>query len=231
MKAACTSFFNKKSGFTLAEVLITLGIIGVVAALVLPGIITNHRKKEVITKLKKAYNVTSQAHYAATHALSEADPDAIQNNAQKYFKEYWEPYILITKKCKTYKDCGYASNTPWKYMNGTKSSLWVMLQDTRVAFITNDGVIYIVYNSTQSGTIVNTARVLVDINGAKAPNKYGEDVFFFDRLPDGAVSAYGNDKNDSQIKTNCSKSSRGDYCLARILRAGWEIPSDYPIKF
>ena len=36
---------NNKKGFTLAEVLITLGIIGVVAALTIPGLIANHRKK------------------------------------------------------------------------------------------------------------------------------------------------------------------------------------------
>ena len=41
-------------GFTLAEVLITLGIIGVVAALTLPSLITNYQKKQIVAQLKKA---------------------------------------------------------------------------------------------------------------------------------------------------------------------------------
>ncbi len=50
------------SGFTLAEVLITLGIIGVVAALTMPSVINNYKEKETIAKLKKTYSVLSQAY-------------------------------------------------------------------------------------------------------------------------------------------------------------------------
>ena len=48
-------------GFTLAEVLITLGIIGVVAAMTMPSLITNYQKKQTISQLKKSYSVVSQA--------------------------------------------------------------------------------------------------------------------------------------------------------------------------
>ena len=50
-----------KFGFTLAEVLITIGIIGVVAALTLPSVIGNYKEKEIITKLKKVYATLSVA--------------------------------------------------------------------------------------------------------------------------------------------------------------------------
>lgn len=50
-----------KKAFTLAEVLITLGIIGVIAALTLPGLIQGYRKKVTETALKKAYSQLSQA--------------------------------------------------------------------------------------------------------------------------------------------------------------------------
>lgn len=60
------SIFNKNKryitfGFTLAEVLITLGIIGVVAALTIPALISNYRSKVAVTQLKKMYSVMSQA--------------------------------------------------------------------------------------------------------------------------------------------------------------------------
>ena len=59
--------------FTLAEVLITLGIIGVVAALTLPTLIANHRKKVVATQLKQSYSILYNA-----IKLSESDNGAYQ---------------------------------------------------------------------------------------------------------------------------------------------------------
>lgn len=50
-----------KRAFTLAEVLITLGIIGVVAAITLPSVIANYQKEETVAKLKKTYSVVNQA--------------------------------------------------------------------------------------------------------------------------------------------------------------------------
>lgn len=52
---------NMRKGFTLAEVLVTLGIIGIGAALTLPTLITKHRKVEVVTKLENFYSIFNQA--------------------------------------------------------------------------------------------------------------------------------------------------------------------------
>ena len=53
--------YKLKNGFTLAEVLITLGIIGVVAALTIPTLIGNYQKKEVAVRLQKMYNTIQNA--------------------------------------------------------------------------------------------------------------------------------------------------------------------------
>ena len=66
---------EKLKGFTLAEVLITLGIIGVVAAMTLPTVINNYKKQVAVNKLKKFYSVMTQA-----IKLEEAQNGAI---------EYW----------------------------------------------------------------------------------------------------------------------------------------------
>lgn len=56
---------NKKFAFTLAEVLITLGIIGVVAAMTMPSLITNYQEKQRVSQLKKVYSALSQAFVSA----------------------------------------------------------------------------------------------------------------------------------------------------------------------
>ena len=52
---------KQKPAFTLAEVLITLGIIGVVAAMTMPSLMQNYRDKELIVKTKKTYAVIQNA--------------------------------------------------------------------------------------------------------------------------------------------------------------------------
>ncbi len=52
---------KKKNAFTLAEVLITLGIIGVVAAMTLPTLVQKHQKKVIATRLKQTYSQLYQA--------------------------------------------------------------------------------------------------------------------------------------------------------------------------
>ena len=52
---------HKFFAFTLAEVLITLGVIGVVAALTIPSLIAKHQKKVYVTQLQKAYNTVTNA--------------------------------------------------------------------------------------------------------------------------------------------------------------------------
>ena len=63
-----------KKGFTLAEVLITLAIIGVVAALTIPAVVSNYQKQQFYTKFMKEYNVLSNALF-----LANADYGVIQN--------------------------------------------------------------------------------------------------------------------------------------------------------
>ena len=53
----------KNFAFTLAEVLITLAIIGVVAAMTIPTLINNYQKKQTVTQLKKAYTTLANVVY------------------------------------------------------------------------------------------------------------------------------------------------------------------------
>ena len=82
-----------RGGFTLAEVLITLGIIGVVAALVMPGLIANFQEKVVAVQLQKSINVLSNA-FQRMMADDEVDSLADTEFAQAVMREgegYYHP--------------------------------------------------------------------------------------------------------------------------------------------
>ncbi|MDE6138111.1 MAG: hypothetical protein K2F57_01415, partial [Candidatus Gastranaerophilales bacterium] len=73
--------------------------------------------------------------------------------------------------------------------------------------------------------------VWVDINGGSKPNRFGRDVFFLQRLPDGqGVQPYGHKSSDNTINDNCKNNNSGLYCAEKIRRAGWKIDNSYPWK-
>lgn len=82
-----------KKAFTLAEVLITLGIIGIVAAMTLPTLIGKYQKKQTVTQLKKAYTEISQL-----LKMSELDNGSMEYwdytmSGQDFYNLYIKPYI------------------------------------------------------------------------------------------------------------------------------------------
>ena len=86
----------KKAAFTLAEVLITLGIIGVVAAMTLPTLISNYKDQELVTRTKKAYSVIEQAALMAQQDLGQPgdmtsifDPTKTSEEVTKNFSKYF----------------------------------------------------------------------------------------------------------------------------------------------
>lgn len=90
----------RHKAFTLAEVLITLGIIGVIASMTLPSLVGKYKKVQTISQLKKTYTVLNQA-----FRHSEADNESslywnVDNGIDYYFDTYWKPYLNIISFCK-----------------------------------------------------------------------------------------------------------------------------------
>ena len=90
-----------KKGFTLAEVLITLGIIGVVAALTLPTLIQTNKNKEIETKLKKIYSIMNQAILMA-ETTNGPKEYWTWNSAKNCLEKYILPYMTSNYKIETY---------------------------------------------------------------------------------------------------------------------------------
>lgn len=170
-----------KNAFTLSEVLITLGIIGVVAAITMPTLIQNYKKQVTITQLKKAYSEFSQAMQKAEaeHGLMEtwnfADFET-QIEGTKYFGEnYIFPYIKIVKKCiPTSSEC-WADEIYNLNNVETNSSMSNKYSTTKaVSFISASGYSGFFW----VGASGSNAWYFVDLNGnKKGPNMLGKDIF------------------------------------------------------
>ena len=218
-----------KKAFTMAEVLITLGIIGIIAALTIPNLIEGYKKKENIAKLQKAYTILNQAFKRSQIDNSDYQywSSGVDIGIDAFYKQYWHPYFKIVTICDTYQKCGYTSNTPWLYSDGTKSGTIFSDRNYRVPFITSDGILYSM--SIASGNASNKSNtILVDINGSKNPNQYGTDTFIFIPTESNVIMPYGYNYSYNDIEYNCNKT--GDYCAAKLMADSWDIKGNYPWK-
>ena len=86
----------KKCAFTLAEILITLGIIGVVAAITIPGLITKYHKHVIETKLQRFDSIMNQAVRMAIAENGEIiyEPPANEATNAEYLKEWFNDNLM-----------------------------------------------------------------------------------------------------------------------------------------
>ena len=204
----------KRAAFTLAEVLITLGIIGVVAALTLPTLIQNHQKQVYVTQLKKAYSTLNNAFNKM--AVDEGVVDWNQTYCGQLYDLIWNGNSLQSNEA--LNEC---FNNLTKQMNVIKkkefgetvnNADWcgnVCQADNYYVFMTSDGV-----------TINSCAYfdLLVDVNGVKSPNVEGRDIFSFlvnfsdnKIIPGGSYGDYWK---------NCSATNLSTGCTAKVLIEG-----------
>ena len=219
----------KRAAFTLAEVLITLGIIGVVAALTLPTLIQNHQKQVYVTQLKKAYSTLNNAFnkmaadegvvdwnqtYCSSSLWVENDLEATNANLNECFDR-----IAKQMKVVKYKRYGEPCNGTWcEFWGSVSDDDW--LSRTSI-MVTADGITYL-FNCGAA-----YYDILVDVNGVtKGPNKAGRDVFEFTQKTSDSGSYYNSLAPYGIIYWNpdawkdCSATNLSTSCTAKVLIEG-----------
>ena len=227
---------KKKFAFSLAEVLIALVIIGVVAAITVPVLFENYKKQETISRLKKAYSVISNGlrmSQTENGPFSSWEIGADMTDVEGYFNKYWVPYFQNITKYNWAKDLGYEDNFCWTNLNGRRIGWQVKSDDSRILFTLADGtVVFYPRNTTDSdGNPAYTRYFYVDINGSKTPNVIGKDVFIFNVVDYDNLKPYCYGRNETVINNNCKKSiseNNTNCCTAKIMYDGWQIKEDYP---
>lgn len=178
--------------FTLAEVLITLGIVGVVASLTIPTVVKHYKAKVLETAFKKsvsnlyqAYDLTRQQLGVDNIYQTYVVLDPIAQDYNKEIKDFQETFDKNLKVTSIYKQEFY----PLKNYNGTKLITANRGMDYPSATkILADGSSYGMWvNGDGSNKIY--IHLFIDTNGPyKKPNKYGHDIFKFDIGKDNKIS-------------------------------------------
>ena len=244
-----TSHFSRKRvAFTLAEVLITLGIIGVVAALTIPNVIQHYKKQEVVARLKSAESIFSQMLYFSVAENGDpqnwdlADYDKVSNTTANYKKiasgvteKYFLPY-LKTKKyygVMSLKEAGYSA---YHRVDGSVETYNLDSDDCEICIVELANGMTLFFRPNATGADENGHYwlldfiVYIDINGKKGPNVWGRDTFEAKiDTKKGKFVWPGSTASRSYLKNACG----GDWvmrCGTLIWKDGYEIKDDYPIR-
>ena len=205
-----------KRGFTLAEVLITLGIIGVVAALTIPTLIQNYKNTVYVNQLKKSYSVIQNGFKLiisqdGVAEMSDTDFMQVKNNYSITSDDFYNQTLPMFKNAfniiQSYSATEYKSLNPKSNLvtdsnyckqnvgktYGLSYKLYnkdMCIPESGILFILKDGS-YFILESASSPFI---SEIFIDVNGLKAPNMYGFDAFSFMLLIDGSVVPSGSEK-------------------------------------
>lgn len=229
-------FFNTNRAFTLAEVLITLGIIGVVASLTMPSLIQHHKKQEASARLKKFYSAMNQAIMLSTidngqpntwvKAASDKSNDKDyadkmlinSNSAYAFFMKYLAPYIKYVSIDKFEK-----TENPEDLKN---YEVRIILADSSTVYLHNGDCL----------------DIYLDYNGSKKPNVTGKDSFpfilcnseYYAKLYNGNENIVfsGYIKKDAPKRETALAKCKTTplFCSTLLMYDNWEFKDDYPWK-
>lgn len=213
---------NIRKGFTLAEVLVVITIIGVIASLTIPDLITSVQEVQYISAWKKNFNQLS----AATAMMKEDNGGTLVNifannglDHQLGFATIYSRYLTTIKNCNTWGTSGdcWHEDFNWSDLAGTPLSGAGFMG---MGLILNDGSFIRLHGYGDSCTTMNLGvqacgEMIIDTNGYKKPNMVGKDIYGAHFTRNGVmawgvtpgsgngvpVGSYGDDANSY---SNCS---------------------------
>ena len=225
-----------KTAFTLAEVLITLGIIGVVAALTLPALIQHYKRQDIETRLQKFYSTMNQAikqseldngDFSTWEFGIQLNGDDNDNNIE-WYKKYLDPYLQTLK-----------------VEIDSNNYIRIYFTDGSMVLLRRAGTTYNYFPYAKKYEELKDE--FADINTiAKSTKILGKDSFLFAFMPNTTNSGWeyhkdkglepyrwhsGDTLNLKSGNYGCTKTGQKQYCTAVIQENGWKIPKDYPVRF
>lgn len=203
-------------GFTLAEVLITVGIIGVVSALTVPTLVKNHQRQVYVTQLHKVYNeiLSATERYMNDQRVDDLRESDLGTKKPEAIRSFVKNYFKVVKDCGTrYNDGGsnqcfgdsYESidgSVVTNQKNHQCQTVFTLPSGAAVCAdigpmeaikIDDENSITSSFGNSESFVI----GMEIDVNGTQGPNIYGRDMFAMVVYPDGTVDCNRKEKTGS----------------------------------
>ena len=232
----------KKLGFTLAETLITLGIVGIVSALTIPGLVSNNQDKINASKLASAIPTIENAFTTMMAA------EGVQDFAETEFAQnYTTGSNILSKYTKVIGSSTlnnyYGTTKPFKKINNktaisVSSKITYQLKNGTTLLLSNQNREITEAQAEEAGISVTSSiiELSIDVNGKQDPNTIGRDLFSFlvgndgHLYPIGSLTTswliYGNGTNihsDSSSKIPCNPKNYSEGCTARLVENNFTV--------
>ncbi len=219
-------FSNKtqRQAFTLAEVLITLGIIGIVSAITMPTLISNHKQQTYMTTLHKVYNET---HQALTQLKTDKNVETLTEaglNSNAALADWAKKYFKVQTDCGTSATPCFAPS--YKHLKGATVSDISFTSGASCFQLPSGASIRPYYKSEYEKKI----NLFVDTNGAKGPNILGRDAYLLGIYNNGTIDDYDGGSvpltpaRRTALYNNKCNSTTGSVwgCFGNVLNNGWK---------
>lgn len=217
-----------KSAFTLAEVLVTLGIIGVVSAMTVPTLMQNYQRKSYVTQIHKIYNEMQQAALQYMNDKNAVDllEAGLTNNIDSV-DAFMKKYFKIVKECGVKPLEAGCVATDYKKLTGQAIAPFTISRTDYRGYVISSGAVIALISEG------DFLQAHVDVNGVKGPNIAGRDLFAFHVYKNGVIDDYVEGANlppftkeqreDSYTKWCNSSTSIWYGCLGKLINDNWEM--------
>ena len=191
-----------EKSFTLAETFIAITILGIVAVLTVPSLIQKQKERVLISQLKNAYSTLSTA----------VDEALVMHRDEEWgeysFQKFVAPYLSVKRDCSGQfrSHCTPVEDYQDMFPGYENKAFWFPCRDGNLDSTTcyrsklilkNDVIVYV-----RDYKVLTETQILVDVNGAKGPNRYNVDVFdFWFSKEKGLFPAYGGNGAGAQDYT------------------------------
>lgn len=229
--------YSLSKGFTLAEVLITLGIIGVIAALTVPTLISKYSEKVMVSTLKETYSYLSQAYTSAMYEYGSPKSWNLigftSGEGAANLTDKLVPYIKIQKNCRNSgsSDLSCLDSFVYKTLSGTDAYNFGSSTSYSKVKLQNGAVLIgQALRSDCSSTLGELKNIcgaiMVDVNGNNGPNTWGKDLHRFyvttqSIIPSG--SRYFSSNVSYSFEKACASNNgdiHGAQCTAWVIENG-----------